>query len=250
MRRLCIAALLALTGLAPVMAAPVNLWYEQANRFYQQNQFDSAEVYYRKIVDSGLQNAAIFYNLGNCCFRLNHVGQAILFWERAARLDPTDRDIAHNLRFARANIVDRIPEPQLSFFGTVLKAFHGLLPLRTQLWVLCAMLFVLCGLFIAGLWASRNARLWLTYLGVLLLVMMGSLGASAGVKIAQLERVRQAVVLKPSIDALNGPSGDRVLFTAHEGTTFRVRDTREGWVLVSLPNGVSGWVEVSALGEI
>jgi hypothetical protein len=40
------------------------------------------------------------------------------------------------------------------------------------------------------------------------------------------------------------------LFTAHEGTKFRVRKRSDTWWLVSLPNGVSGWVKSDALETI
>ncbi len=231
-------------------AGPAESWFKRANELYQQECYDSAETYYRRIVDEGLTNAAVYYNLGNACFRQRKLGEAILFYERARRLNPADPDIEHNLRFARASIVDRIPEPERSFVENVLRSFHQLLPLRTQLWILSGSLVCLSVLFALGLFVSHNARLWLIYLGCLLLVGMVPLGISTGVKIYQAESTQHAVVLETAVDARNAPDGDKVLFQAHEGTTFRVRQRHEKWWLVSLPNGVSGWVRAEALGVI
>lgn len=245
--------LAAFAGAAAVQAAPVDHWFEQANRFYQSGQYDSAEVYYRRIVDSGTKTSAVFYNLGNACFKQNRLGQAILCYERARRLAPADKDIIHNLRFARAGTVDRIPEPERSFLEQVLLAFHNALPLSVQLWVITALLYALALMFAWTLYASRNVRLWLIYLGSLVFIAGLALGASAGVKIHGLETVESAVVMKPSVDALNAPEGDKVLFTAHEGTTFRIGQqmTQNGeWWLVSLPNGLSGWVSPEGLEKI
>ncbi|MBD3239859.1 MAG: hypothetical protein GF331_04685 [Chitinivibrionales bacterium] len=66
----------------------------------------------------------------------------------------------------------------------------------------------------------------------------------------QAESTEHAVVLEAAVDARNAPDGDKVLFQAHEGTTFRVRQRHDEWWLVSLPNGVSGWVRGNALGII
>lgn len=250
MRRISVNGLLLLLLPLCGWAAPVSHWFETANRFYTEDQFDSAEVYYRRITDAGVENSDVYYNLGNACFRQDKLGEAILYYSRAQRLAPTDPDIEYNLRFARANIVDRVPEPDRQVFERVLHAFHVLLPLRSQLWVLSGLLFVLSLLFAAGLFASHNLRLWLIYLGCLVILVMGALGISAGTKIYRAETVQHAVVLARTVDAMNAPDGDQVRFTAHAGTTFQVVREVDRWVLVSLPNGVIGWVQADTIERI
>ena len=230
--------------------APVQRWFDQANTFYEQQQFDSARVYYERIIESGIENSAVYYNLGNTSFRRADLGQAILYYSRAQRLAPTDPDIRHNLRFARANIVDRTPQPQKTLVERALEAFHLLLPLKAQLRLFTILLFVLAAMFSLGLFVSHNARLWLIYGGVLITAVLGAVSVSAGIKVYQAETVSHAVVLDDSVTARNAPDGEKVLFRAHEGTTFRIQQKRDEWWFVSLPNGVSGWVEASALAVI
>jgi hypothetical protein len=192
----------------------------------------------------------VLYNLGNACYRQQKVGEAILFYERARLLAPTDPDIQHNLRFARAGIVDRIPEPEQGFVEMALRTFHTMLTLRTQLWLLTGLLFTLAVLIALAIFVSRNTRLWLSYVIALVLVLLGAIGTSAAFKIHDAERVSHAVVLTPSLEAYNAPKGDKVLFVTHEGTTVRIRQQMDEWYLVSLPNGVSGWVTAGSLGRI
>ena len=90
----------------------------------------------------------------------------------------------------------------------------------------------------------------LAYLPFGPLRIAAALGGSIGFKIYESEKVAYAIVLTASLDARNEPDGATVLFTAHEGTKFRIRKTVDDWALVSLPNGVSGWVERKALGII
>lgn len=243
--------LLLLTGFAfYTNAAPVDNWFEKANRFYDGQQFDSAMYYYEKIVESGINNSTVYYNLGNTCYRLKKIGMARLYYEKAARLSPGDQDIMSNIRFVNSNIVDRVPDPERGFLETVLWQMHIWMPLKTQLWLSFSVLLVISILVSAAFYLSGNARLWLIYLSVLLAIFLGTTGLSVGYKIYDLEKISYAILLAPSSDARNQPDGNKILFTVHEGTKFRIRKTEGGWSLVSLPNGVSGWVENKDLGRI
>ncbi len=60
-----------------------------------------------------------------------------------------------------------------------------------------------------------------------------------------------AIVMADRVDVLSGPSADNtVLFTVHEGTRLEVRNRRDGWFQVSLPNAMSGWVPSGTVEEV
>ncbi|HUI93886.1 MAG TPA: tetratricopeptide repeat protein [Chitinivibrionales bacterium] len=246
----CAALLLLFAGVKEASCAPVSFWFEKAGKLYEQQSYDSAAWYYEQILSSGVANSAVYYNLGNSYFRQKKVGLALLNYERARKLAPTDADVLANIKFANSVLIDRIPIPQQSFAGAILFRLHTLFPLNTQLWILFFLLLALAGLFSAGLYASRNARLWIVYLSSLLLLVACAVGASAGAKIYASERTAYAIVLVPSLDAKNEPNGSKLIFTVHEGTKFRIRKTIGEWSLVSLPTGMSGWVQTASLGKI
>ncbi|MBN1575717.1 MAG: tetratricopeptide repeat protein [Chitinispirillaceae bacterium] len=242
--------LFTLLCLSAARGAPVEHWFEQANRAYADGRFDSAAAYYERIIESGMENAAVLYNYGNVLYRLKKMGPARLAYEQASRLNPNDPDIAANIRFIQSNIVDRVSEPERGFLDTVLWKLHILVPLKQQLWIALALLSIISFCIGWSFFASRNLRLWLVYLSILFGLLLSFLGGSIGVKIYESEKIAYAIVVVPSIDAKNEPEGSTVLFTAHEGTKFRIRKTMNDWALVSLPNGVSGWVERKVLGTI
>ncbi len=233
-----------------VNGAPVAHWFEQANTAYSKGRFDTAAYYYEKIIESGLENAAVFFNLGNALYRQKKLGAARLAYEKAACLDPNDPDIAANIRFIQSNLVDRVPEPERGFIDIVLWKLHTLLSLKTQLWISLVLWYAIWFALCWSLFASHNVRLWIIYLSVLGGLLLTALGVSIGVKIYESEKATYAVVLDPSVDAKNEPDGTTVLFTIHEGTKLRIRKTVDEWFLVSLPNGVSGWVERKSVGKI
>lgn len=233
-----------------IHSAPVEHWFEKANNFYTNEQFDSAAVYYEKIMESDITNSAVFYNLGNTCFRQKKLGLARLYYERAAKLNPKDPDINANIRYIKANIIDKVPEQELGFLESLIYQMHIHFSLNTQLWILFSLLLSISILISICFYVSGNTRLWFIYLSVLFCIILIITGISTGVKVYELEKVSYAILLSPSTEARNEPNGNKVLFTVHEGTKFRIRKTDESWSLISLPNGVSGWIETRNLGKI
>jgi len=195
----------------------------------------------------------VYYNTGNCYYRLMKPGMARLYYEKAAALSPNDPDIEANINFIKSIIVDRQTggdTQESDFLTSVLYGIHTLLPLNVQLIAVCALLFILSIIASAMLFKRGLARLWLAYGAALCVLLIITVGTSVGYKIYALESKQYAIILSASIDAKNQPSGDRTLFTAHEGTKLQIRKTAGEWSLVSLPNGVSGWVTTGALGKI
>ena len=230
----------------------LNRWFHDANQFYADGAFDSAQVYYTKILDAGVGSGAVHFNLGNTYYRQAKPGMARLHYEKAAALDPGDADIQANIRFIKSVIVDRSADDQAEpdFLTAVLYNIHTLLPLNIQLTAVCALLFALA--LIGSLMLQRRGliRLWLAYAAALCTLVAAVIGTSAGYKIYAIESRQHAIILTPSLDAKNQPQGTQTLFTAHEGTKLRVSKTMGEWSLVSLPNGASGWVVTSSLGKI
>ncbi len=227
--------------------------FRKANAFYEANNHDSALAYYAKIVDAGVKNDAVYYNMGNCYYRLLKPGMARLYYEKAAALAPNDPDIEANINFITSIIVDRQvgnEARESDFLTSVLYGIHTLLPLNIQLTVVCGLLFALAIVASVMLMKRGLARLWLAYGAALCALLIIVIGTSVGYKIYALESKQYAIILSASIDAKNQPSGNQTLFTAHEGTKLQIRKTVGEWSLVSLPNGASGWVTTNALGKI
>ena len=55
---------------------------------------------YQTLVDSGVQNSQLYFNLGNAYVQSDSVGRAIANYQRAAKLRPLDFKISRNLDFA------------------------------------------------------------------------------------------------------------------------------------------------------
>lgn len=81
--------------------------FEQADSAYVSGDFSSALSAYEKILNSQGSSAALYYNIGNCYYRLGKYAKAVIAYERSLRLDPSDSDTRANLDFVNSKLVDR-----------------------------------------------------------------------------------------------------------------------------------------------
>src|SRR5262245_15874464 len=104
------ATLFALLGTLMICA---DLWpqdsrFDEGNRLYQAGNYSESLKRYEEIVADGYEAPALYYNIGNAQFKLGHLGQAIVSYERALRLAPRDADVRANLDLARSMTADEI----------------------------------------------------------------------------------------------------------------------------------------------
>jgi tetratricopeptide (TPR) repeat protein len=116
-RRLILLIVLGMAAFFPVITrvalAEDPQWEEiffKSNQAYKEGRFQEAINGYGHLIQSGQRTGHLFYNLGNTYFRLEQLGRAILNFERARLLMPRDADLSFNLRHARDQLQDAIPD--------------------------------------------------------------------------------------------------------------------------------------------
>jgi len=105
------------------------------------------------------------------------------------------------------------------------------------------------GVFILARGAHvRRAAL---YAAVILLVPALVAGASYSFKRYEQATRVEGIVVEAEVAVLSGAGeGNPALFTVHEGLKVRIRSSASGWVQVSLPDGLTGWMPEQALEKI
>jgi tetratricopeptide (TPR) repeat protein len=238
-------------AISPEAMARANQAFRQANAAYEKTDYTQAADLYRRAIDEGVADSKLYFNYANCLFRQNQLGMAILYYEKARKLDPNDPDIAYNLRFVNAQIQDKVPAPEENFLTRALAYAHAAFSINQGLWIELG-LFTFLGLAaILCLYVGAALRTSLAVLmGVAGLGML-TLAPSLAMKIKDQETLRFAIVLKPSVDMYSGPGENfQVLTQVHEGTRFEIVETRGDWVSVKLANGKGGFVRLADLGKV
>jgi tetratricopeptide (TPR) repeat protein len=223
-------------------------FFEQANKAYQQGKFAEAAQKYESIVQSGLVGAELYYNLGNAYYKTGNISKAILNYERAMKLSPTDDDLKHNLQLANLMITDKIePAPRL-FIWEWWDAIQSAFSLRSITWVGYGVFVCWCIAIVLTVLAPSYAKRRIAFfagagctllLGATLILFFGKLNhatnADAAIVVANITTVKNSPDPK-STDA----------FVLHGGVKVVIVDHLNDWLKVRLTDGKVGWLEKSA----
>ncbi len=225
--------------------------FEQANQHYQSGDFKQALELYKSILDSGFESGPLYYNMGNCHYRLGHLGKSILYYEKARRLIPEDEDLKANLAFTGSKTIDKItPLPSfwlLEGLESVVFLFSGAL-----LWWLLITLYVGAVAALTARILSRRdmIRVWSGRVALVLILLAAFTAVVQGTRMFLSAR-REGVVLADTVKAFSGPGGEAVqVFILHEGAKVRLGQRSAEWVEIVLADGNVGWVRNDSLAEI
>lgn len=228
---------------------PDSLWNAGVQAYSNARYQDAANTW-NTLVNLGIENDQLYYNLGNAYFKMDENARAILCYERALKLNPSNDDAAYNLEFARAGIQDQIVEIPDFFLKRWVDALSSLL--SSNAWVgLAFVLLVLClAMVLLFLLArSRAANRTGFVVAIVSLLLSVSCFLLASRQKSNYLRSDSAVVMTPVCTVKSAPSGDNAkdLFVLHEGTKVKILDTVDRWLNIELADGRQGWMLSSDL---
>jgi tetratricopeptide (TPR) repeat protein len=252
MKRLTVLVIFILAGLALASTARAQgSELTAAEQAYRSGDYTKAAELYQSVLSRGLTSGEIYYNLGNCYYKVGQYGRAILNYKRAERLLGQDPDLEINLRLANLNVPDRIePLPRFFLLRLIEKAGESLSArgwaslLIIGEWALLACLGGLVYLRSPG---RRRLLTGVFTLSLLLLVVSGGFHL--------LERAHQnrdqGVVIADKTEVHSAPEESSTeLFALHGGTTFIILRQVPGWAEVHLADGKQGWMPKSVFEVI
>ncbi len=221
-----------------------SLW-NTANQAYIDGRWADAVADYELISGMGLESAALYYNTADAYFKDGNISKAILFYERALRLDPSYEDARYNLELLNNTIQDRI-DPVPDFILRVW-AKDICYVMDSDAWAVCflvllALTLALALLFILGATAAGRRAGFFTGI-VTLLLAVASLSFSLWQKNDYMS-ADDAIVMRPVTSVKSSPSSEAStdLFILHEGTKVRILDNVGNWYNVELADGRQGWI--------
>lgn len=224
------------------------LW-DQANTAYINNDYHQAEELYLTILQRGERSAKLYFNLANAYFKREELGQAILYYHRALRLQPGDEDIRYNLSVAEARTKDTIDEIPDFFFTEWMRSIRHLM--SANAWTAWSLIWfaVMLG---ALLFYLLSARLMLRKAGfyatlISLLCFIASTIFASGQSREQQSQ-SEAIVMSSSAAVKSSPDRSATdLFILHEGTKVEITNSLENWCEVMIADGKKGWTERSKI---
>ena len=233
-------------------SANIDTIFSKANHEYANEMYADAIEDYHLIIQNGYESAELYFNLGNAYFKTNDIPSAILYYEKAKKLDPNNEDINFNLNVANTQIVDKIePVPEL-FIKQWWRSIYNLFSADTWAIVSIAgfiMFFILLAFYLLSKQIVIRKSAFYTGLIVLLITLFTFTVAFQ--KYNLLKHRKEAIVFTPTITVKSSPSQNSVdLFVIHEGSKVRIIEEVGGWYEIKIANGSVGWLPADALKDI
>jgi tetratricopeptide (TPR) repeat protein len=242
---LCILMSMSLMSFAQ---APQDL-YKNANALYKANQFEQAAADYEKIISQGYKTPEVYYNLGNCYYKLNSPGKAILNYERAHQLAPDDEDINQNLKIANLKTIDKITTvPQLG----IVTAWNNFMASHSSRgWAMLGVVFLWLTLGAFAVYTFVGIKKLMPALGVLCFIFSIAFISLAFRQSDKEQNPDSGILMVESATVKSAPdTNGNDLFAIHEGIKFTILDQVSGWNKIKLADGKVGWLEHGSFQKI
>ncbi len=221
-----------------------SLW-NAANQAYIEGRWSDAVVDYNIISEAGMESASLYCNTGDAYYKDGNVPMAILYYERALKLDPSYEDARFNLELLNYSIQDRIdPVPEFILKTLARKVCYLA---DSDSWAVLFLVFLAVTLFLAIVFIRGARASWrrVGFFGgiVTLLVAVMCLSFSIWQK-QDYMKADEAIVMRPVTSVKSSPSGEAStdLFILHEGTKVRLIDRVGTWSNIELADGRQGWM--------
>lgn len=224
-----------------------------ADSAYAEADYATAIHVYEQLLATYGESSSIYYNLGGAYYKVGEVARAILNYERALLLDPSNADVKFNLELARSKAVDKNMHVNELFFVRWYRDFASIMSADSwsKVAILCFIILISClALFIFSKKSKTKKIIFIFALLSLVCTALANMIASN--QTAKLLHRESAIVVEPSVTVRSTPSiNGTELFILHEGKKVTIKDdSMKAWKEIEVEDGNIGWLPAEAIERI
>lgn len=229
---------------------------QRAEEAYNDGRFDKSIELYEQLVANHLAkgevSADLYYNLGNAYFRDGEIAKAILNYERALLLNPGDKDIRHNIKFANTRIEDKIDTSGSFFLNKWIHSFQEVMSSNGWAWfaVVSFILLIVC-VFVFFFSKTVLPKQITFYAGILLVILVILGNVFAFRQRSDILQRESAIIMSPSVIVRSSPTvNGKEVFNLHAGTKVKITKEDRDWSEIETADGRVGWIENKRIEKI
>ncbi len=226
--------------------AYVDSLFNAANAAYTEGVWSEAVQAYSAIENLGLESPVLYCNLGNAWFKNGDVSKAILYYERALKLDPSYDDARYNMTVASDFVQDRIePVPEFILKTWVRNLCYAL---DSDAWAVSGLVFFAVAVAALLLFLLSGSLVWRRtgfFSAVVFFLLSLSAVSFSFWQRSDYSRKDGAIIMAPVVSVRSSPSSEAStdLFILHEGTKVQILDEVGDWRNIELADGRQGWMK-------
>lgn len=250
MKRLLIVILV--SSFASSLYPQNNTLFEQATNAYNKGEFKQAIGFYEEILSNEKHSANLYFNLGNCYYKLGEIGPSIYYYEKALLLNPGDSEIKNNLGYAQNMRLDAIEQMPESAFSRFYNATVAKLSFDQWSYLAVGFVFLFVLAYMAYYLFQGATRKRFSFVTSLVAIALCALSVGfAYLQYEQSSANNPAIVFTREV-GVNSEPNDRSekIFTLHEGTKVNMLEKLGEWQKIKIADGQTGWLPESSLRRL
>jgi len=213
--------------------------FNKALKLYEKQKFEDALKVFSGLSET-YKNWQIFYNIGNCYYRLGDLPRAHLYYLKAKRLNPRDKNINYNISVVREML--KLKKGEKGFIVRITEFFTK----RELRFIIVVLNFIL--VLSAFIWISsrREFFFWLIPFSLIFLLFSAVILYTK----CEFEKPGKWGVLVESASVLSGPSQTyKIIAEVPAGMDVEILEKEGDFALINLPTG-QGWIEESKIAKV
>ncbi|MBT3755935.1 MAG: hypothetical protein HOK80_00970 [Candidatus Cloacimonetes bacterium] len=244
MKKLIYSLLFLLLSVSIFADNQIDLIQQDAISSYNDKDYQTALEKFSLLENEGIINADLYYNIGNCYFRINEVGRSILYFKKAIKVRSDHSAARRNLEYALTFTIDKQESDDQSVIRSFwLRAFDSisinLLAIITLI-IFSIIIMFICLMIIYYKNREKTVPIFITTIFIFLFLVFFIISI---LKWQEFNKTDEAVLLSTSAIGYSGPGEDFTrVFTIHEGMIFTIEKSEDNWSLIKLENGLGGWI--------
>jgi tetratricopeptide (TPR) repeat protein len=232
--------------------ANVKETFDNGNKAFKAKDYATAALLFDNLIVSGVEDASVYYNLGNAYYKLNNFSGAIFNYEKARKLKPNQEDINNNLQMAYQQMSAIHPEVNMQyeqgFVNTLISKYSPSQWSKGMLICLWAGVF----LFVYFLYTKNDKTRRLTLItSSISLVMCIVLLSFTFLRIHNDKAFAFAIVHQIETTSKTEPFHNaNTVSILSEGQKVLIIDRNGEWIKVRNNDGEEGWLAKATIKEI
>ena len=212
--------------------------FTRAGKLYQKNEYEQALGLYKQITP---KSAPVYYNMGNCAYKLDDYGRALLYWRRAEKMWGMfgRQELLENIAVLKKKQAEQRPEKEI--VSVIKRWTHSFISwLRSVPLFFLQLTFLLLWFFLfmyLKLLSQQRYRFLIT----VLFCFIALFGTVLAIRYT-IDYKTYGVVVRAQAPLLSGPSpsfssigtlyqADEITIQKKSGSYFKIRfGKRIGWV--------------------
>ena len=225
--------------------------FQKATIALQNENYDGAIEIYDALLDQSKVSDNLFFNLGTAHLQKKQIGKAVLYLEKAIKLNPRNKDAQTNLTIAKSQIQNPIFEISPFFIKSFWDKLKHFLPL--SVWAVFSLLCLAIFFFILNQYFFKGLKKKKAYIGLVLTTTFFLLTLSLSFSRYQEKISEQHAVVMRDMKRYTGPdrtSIDEEAEMLSSGIKVKMIESYEDWYKVKLPDSDECWIPNENLSTI